>query len=133
TLAAGVDLVVIEPAVRGGTVKPEDRLALPVSFGNAGNETVNGFQVLLALDHGLLPARQFDNCAPVGTGPSHAVLCTFDGPEDVLAPGDAVKFDGFPLTVGDDALGSENVDVVVDGLGAGESPLSSRVKMGKRA
>ncbi|NJC68710.1 LPXTG cell wall anchor domain-containing protein [Planosporangium thailandense] len=115
TLADGVDMVMLSGRVKTGTAKPHDKVGVPVSFMNAGNQPADGYQITLFFDHGLVPDT-YTNCKYGEDHTTHVVVCTFTDPADAMAPGDAVQMDDFGATVSGDAFGAEATDFRVDGL-----------------
>lgn len=130
TLIDGVDMVMLSGSDQPDKAKPKQRIGLPVTFTNAGNRAVDGFQITLDLDHGLLPDT-YSNCRYGDDHRSHVVVCTFTDPADAVPPGWAVQLDDFGVTVAGDALGLQATEMRVDGLDTGDA-VAPAVKLSKR-
>jgi hypothetical protein len=118
TLIDGVDMVMLSGSDKPDKAKPKQKVGLPVTFMNAGNRAVDGFQITLN--------RYGDDHR------SHVVVCTFTDPADAVQPGWAVQLDDFGVTVAGDALGLQATDMRVDGLDTGDA-VAPAVKLSKRA
>jgi LPXTG-motif cell wall-anchored protein len=129
TIADGIDLVVTSDFPNTPNTNPGDKVAIAASFANAGNKTTDGFQFTFVLEHGLTPDK-FSNCE-YGDDPVTAfVRCTFNGPDDTLAPGEEITMEPFPAKVNSEAFGPTEADFFVEGL-AEASNLPSALKMHK--